>query len=144
MKLFGHPVHLMLIHFPAALFPMELILYFAYFQSGNTSFATASFYSMWGGVAFGWLAVLTGFIDLIKIKDNQAAAKVKALVHGTINATVLTVYSVFAYMLYKDYPALPAATLTALIIKAVLNVGMIAGNYLGGALILKHKIAVEN
>ena len=144
MKLFGHPIHLMLIHFPAALFPMELILYFVFYKTGDTSFDTASFYSMCGGVIFGWLAVFTGFIDMLRLKDEQAAAKVKALIHGTINTTVLTVYTALAFRLYKDYPDLPVATVNFLIIKAVLNIAMIAGNYLGGTLILKYKIAVDN
>ncbi len=144
MKILGHPIHLMLIHFPAALFPMELIFYYIYYRTNNVSFADASFYGMSAGAIFGWLAILTGTIDLIMIKESQNEAKAKALIHGFINATVVFVYSILAYVLYKKYPDLPAATIMMLGVKASLNVLMIAGNYLGGTLILKYKIAIHN
>jgi uncharacterized membrane protein len=144
MKLFKHPIHVMLIHFPSALFPTELVLYFLFYKTANASFANASYDVMLGGVLLGWLAAITGFIDLILIKENNNAAKVAALIHGSINSTVLVVYSIFVYSLYLKYPALPAATVTVLLLKALLNIIMIAGNYLGGTLIFKYKIAIEN
>lgn len=144
MKVLGHPVHLMLIHFPAALFPVELIFYYIYYRTGNASFADASFYAICAGAMLGWLAILTGAIDLILIKEEQTEAKVKAFIHGFINATVVFIYSILAYMLYKKYPGLPAATIMMLSVKAALNILMIAGNYLGGTLILKYKIAIHN
>lgn len=131
----------MLIHFPAALFPMELVCYFIFYKTENSSFGNASFYAMIGGVLLGWLAIVTGAIDLIMIKDN-GAVQAKALIHGTINTIVVLTYSIVAYMLYKDYPNLPLATVTLLAVKASLNILMIAGNYLGGNLVLKYKIGV--
>lgn len=144
MKILGHPVHLMLIHFPAALFPMELISFYIYYRTDNTSFAEASFYGMSAGAIFGWLAILTGTIDLIMIKDSQNEAKAKALIHGFINTTVVSIYSILAYILYKEYPDLPPATMLMIGLKTALNVLMITGNYLGGTLILKYKIATHN
>ncbi len=144
MKILGHPLHLMLIHFPAALFPMEIICYYIYYRTGNRSFADASFYAMCGGAILGWLAVITGTIDLISIKEEQTAAKAKAMIHGLINTTVVIAYSALAYILYSRYPNLPAPTMTMLLVKAALNIVMIAGNYIGGTLILKYKIAIHN
>ncbi|MCW3114485.1 MAG: hypothetical protein JWR18_2881 [Segetibacter sp.] len=141
MKLLGHPIHLMLIHFPAALFPMELVCYYIQSRNGDTSFAYASFYAMAGGVLFGWLAIITGAIDLITIRDD-GALQVKALVHGAINSAVVLTYTVVAYLFYKHYPNLPIPTKTLLALKASLNLVMIAGNYLGGNLVLKHKLGV--
>lgn len=141
MKLFGHPIHLMLIHFPAALFPMEIVCYYIYYTNGDISFAYASFYAMVGGVLPGWLAIITGAIDLIMIKDN-GALQAKALIHGAINTIVVLSYTIIALMFYKDYPNLPSATITLLAVKVSLNVLMIGGNYLGGNLVLKDKIGV--
>lgn len=141
MKLFGHPIHLMLIHFPAALLPMELVCYFIFYRTGNELFGHASLYAMFGGVVLGWLSVITGAIDLIRIKDN-GALQAKALIHGTINTIVVLSYTIIAFMFYKDYPNLPSATITLLAVKVSLNVLMIAGNYLGGNLVLRDKIGV--
>ncbi len=144
MKILGHPIHLMLVHFPAALFPMEVVCYYIYYQTGNASFGNASFYAMCGGVSLGWFAIITGAIDLVMIKGDQGAVKAKALIHGFINSTVVLAYSILAYMLFKDYPNPPLATVTLLVAKAALNVLMIAGNYLGGNLVLKYKIGVQS
>jgi uncharacterized membrane protein len=143
MKLFGHPVHLMLIHFPAALFPMELVSYFIFYKTGNASFGTASFYAAFAGALLGWAAIITGATDLVMIKNNSAL-QAKALVHGTINSIVVITYSVIAFKLYKDYPATALPTVTLLIVKAVVNVLMIVGNYLGATLVLKYKMGVHS
>jgi hypothetical protein len=59
-----------------------------------------------------------------------------------INSAVVLTYTVVAYLFYKHYPNLPIPTKTLLALKASLNVVMIAGNYLGGNLVLKHKLGV--
>lgn len=53
MRIFGHPVHMMLIHFPAALLPMDLFCSIVGYFRGDHSFATAAYYAMAGGVALG-------------------------------------------------------------------------------------------
>lgn len=131
----------MLIHFPAALFPMELVCYYIYYTNYDTSFSYASFYALLGGVIAGWLSVITGAIDLIGIKDN-GALQAKALIHGTVNTIVVLGYTILAAMIYKDYPNLPVATLSLVVIKVSLNLLMIGGNFLGGNLVLKDKIGV--
>ena len=97
MKLLGHPIHLMLIHFPAALFPMELVCYYIYYTNHDTSFSYTSFYAMIGGVILGSLSIITGAIDLIGIKDN-GGLQAKALIHGSVNTTVvLGLYNTCCY-----------------------------------------------
>lgn len=143
MKLFGHPLHIMLIHFPSALLPMDLFCYAVYFYTGQTSFAFASFYALAGGVMLGWAAVLFGALDLIKIPADKPQALKKALLHAGINISVILVYTVLAWMAYKSYSAMVKATVPLLAIKAALVGLMVIGNYLGGSLILKDKISVE-
>jgi uncharacterized membrane protein len=143
MKLLGHPIHVMLIHFPAALFPMELVCYFIYLQTGNISFGHASFYAMAGGSLIGWLAIVTGAVDLIILK-GQGPLQAKALIHGSINSTVVLTYTILAYVAYNKYPTLPVATITMLVVRAITNLLMIGGNYLGGNLVLKYKIGVRS
>src|SRR4051812_4857972 len=98
MKILGHPLHVMLIHFPSALFPMELLSYGIYYFTGNDSFATASLYALVAGSALGWLAVVTGAIDLLKISPDRTKVMNKALIHGSINTSVVLAYSVFAWI----------------------------------------------
>lgn len=144
MRVLRHPVHVMLIHFPSALFPMELICYGLLFFTKERSFATAAYYAMVGGVAMGWLAVAAGAMDLIKIPPYKPTVVKKALIHGTINSSVLIAYTVFVYLVSKQYPNLQEASLGVLLVKGLLVGVLIVGNWLGGELILKHKVALDN
>lgn len=144
MKLFGHPIHIMLIHFPSALFPMDLICAALAWYTGNPSFTDASFFAMTGGVILGALAIITGTFDLTGLIENKPLALKKALVHGGINATVIIAYSVLALRAYKTFPDLAADGVVILVIKGCLVTFMIVGNYLGGSLILKHRVGLEN
>jgi hypothetical protein len=49
-----------------------------------------------------------------------------------------------AYSVYKRFPQIPIASITVLVIKAFLVTCMVIGNYIGGSLILKHKICIED
>jgi len=53
------------------------------------------------------------------------------------------VYTVLAFIAFKNYPSLPYATVSVLVFKAALVGFMMTGNYLGGSLILKDRIALE-
>ncbi len=143
MKILGHPIHIMLIHFPSALFPMDVVCAGLALYTGNPSFQDASFFAMVGGAAFGVLAIITGTFDLTGLLEDKLALK-KALVHGGINTTVVVAYSVLAFRSFKVFPDLPDDGVGMLIVKTCLVIFMIGGNYLGGSLILKHKVALEN
>lgn len=144
MKFLGHPVHLMVVHFPSALLPMELVCYGLYYFSHNTSFALASFYAMAGGVIIGWVAVLTGAIDLMKIPPEKEKAQTQAFMHGGLQTTVLIVYSVFLFTAWKKYPGVQEPALLPLTGKLILIIVMFTANYLGGNLLLKYKVGIEN
>ncbi len=132
----------MLIHFPAALFPFEFVCSFFGFYTGDENFAFASFYAMAGGVILGWTAILFGVLDLLKVFQAKPEAVKTAVIHGGINICVIIVYTVLAYSQFKAYPAINTDGLPILIFKAVTIGSMFAGNYFGGQLILKYKVAV--
>ena len=92
----------------------------------------------------GWLAVITGTLDLAGLVEDKPLAVKKALIHGSINTTVLIGYSVLAYIAFKKYPDLARNTPPELIFKGCLVAVLIVGNYLGGSLILKDRVGVKN
>lgn len=141
MKILRHPLHVMLIHFPTALLPMDLVLSYLFYRTGNESFGSAAFYCLVGGVSLGLLSGITGLIDLVMIKDKTSMGA--ALVHGSINLTAILVFSVFAYRSWNLYPQIQLPTITVLIVKLVTVIFLLVGNYLGGRLIFKHHIAIE-
>jgi uncharacterized membrane protein len=133
---------MMLIHFPSALLPMDFICAAIGYYTGNAGFATASFYALLGGTVIGWLAVMTGTMDLLLVMKENAAALNKALVHGGINTVVILGYSLVAYKAYLHYPEMKIDSMGMLVTKGILLAVLVVGNYLGANLILKHKIAV--
>ncbi|WP_423145988.1 DUF2231 domain-containing protein [Rubrolithibacter danxiaensis] len=143
MKIFGHPLHIMLIHFPSALFPMDFVCSLLAFYLGSDLFTNASFCAMAGGVLAGFFAIITGAADLIHVSEQKSAVVKKVLIHGSINTLVVMGYSVLAFISIKNYPALVSDTVPEIIIKGFLVTFMIAGNYIGGNLILKDRIGLE-
>jgi len=144
MKLFGHPLHIMLIHFPSALFPMDFVCSLIAYCTGIKPFAEAAFYALTGGSVLGWLAIMAGTFDLIHIMNNKPSAMKNALIHGGINTAVLIAFSAIAYVTFQKYPLVDSTNLPLLIFKGALIVFMLWGNLLGGNLILKDKVLEKN
>jgi uncharacterized membrane protein len=144
MKIFGHPVHMMLVHFPTALLPMDLVCSLIHYITGNGAFLSASFFAGMGGIALGWLAMIFGVWDVIKLySQGRQDVMAKALLHGGINGTVVIIFSVIVLLQYTRYPSLQADSMAVLIVKAVAIGLMFIGNFIGAQLILKHKVAVQ-
>lgn len=140
MKIFGHPIHLMLIHFPSALFPMDVVCSVFCYSTGNDAFYVASFYAMVGGVVSGWVAAIAGMLDLGSIAKDKPSSLKKALIHGGINSVVLIAYSIVALFTYKFLPGHTPHFAMLTVFKISLVMLMIAGNFIGGDLILKDKV----
>lgn len=134
---------MMLIHFPSALLPMDFVCYALQYYTHQTSFVFASFYALVGAVVIGLIAVFTGVLDISRIPPEKTGALNKAFAHGGINTFIIIVYTALAISLIEEYPSLPDATLTLLVTKGALISFMMVGNYLGGSLILKDKIGIE-
>src|SRR5919204_2994004 len=61
-KLFGHPVHPMLIVFPLGLFITSLIFDFISMGSGNGTWSIVAYYMIGGGIVGGLAAAVFGLI----------------------------------------------------------------------------------
>ncbi len=141
MKVLGHPLHIMLVHFPSALFPMDVLCTALFIATGNILFSHASVCAAAGGAALGWMAVVFGFIDLIRIPAARIDAMKRALIHGSVNTSVVIAYTIFAFIALRQYPAVEQS-LSLLVAKGIVVGGMMAGNFLGGNLVLKDKIGM--
>jgi len=85
-----HPIHLMLVHFPAALLPADLFFMAASVYLENESLAQAAYYCLLAGVLGGWIAFLTGFYDLFTyLLQTQSQGIKKGFIHAGIQTTVI-------------------------------------------------------
>lgn len=143
MKLLGHPVHPLLIHFPTALLPMDLALSIMYFTTGNISYGLAGFYCLVGAVLVGCVAMITGVIDLILIPKQEKQALTMGIYHACINGVVLIAFALITYRAWHAYPQMPLPSAGNMVVKGVLILALFVGNYLGGTLIYRHHIGIE-
>lgn len=100
VKLFGHPVHPMLIVFPLGLLATAVIFDIIYLISGNNLLPTASYYMIAAGVLGGLLAAIFGFIDWMALpKDTRA--KNLGLWHGLGNFVIVLLF-IGSWLLRRD------------------------------------------
>ena len=143
MRVFGHPIHPLLIHFPTALLPMELL--FSYLQRiyNNEAYGIAAFYCLAVGVLAGLAAMIIGLIDLILISKENKPALATALYHGFLNGGIILIYCIILYKGWQIFPVIEVPGSGALIFRVVLIIILFGGNYLGGTLIYKYHIGIN-
>jgi uncharacterized membrane protein len=134
----GHPIHVMLVHFPSALYPFSIALDWIAFTSVNASLASTGYYSLLGAVATSVLAMIFGAIDLLQIDPKNKAWKT-ALLHGGLNLLWLVCFATVVGIRMKRDPA-AIQSVGYLITSTTFVVGMLYSNFLGGKLVLKYGV----
>ncbi|HWA87764.1 MAG TPA: DUF2231 domain-containing protein [Opitutus sp.] len=132
LRFLGHPVHVMLIHFPVALWPAHFALHvFAHILPAAVS-AIGGFWLLAAGTILGWLAAGCGALDLFAIWSSpDDGSRRPATIHACVNGSVLAGFTILAALEYNHYPAIqPTAAFLA--VEAVLLLAMFVGNHFGG------------
>ena len=140
-RLLGHPIHMMLVHFPMGLWPFGFIFDLIGKFSGQASFAIAAFYCMAGGIAGALGAALFGAWDYLAIPSEHKSWKT-ASVHALLNVIWLMVWVVLWAMRLKQYPEIQPATNLVLVSEAASVLGLMVSAHLGGELVLRHHLGM--
>lgn len=90
-KLFGHPVHPMLVVFPLGLFTAGVVFDIIFLFGGNPTMAVVSFWMITVGIVGGLLAAPFGTIDWLAIPEGTRA-KAIGLYHGVGNVIVMLLF----------------------------------------------------
>src|SRR5204862_4001267 len=107
-KLFGHPIHQMLIVFPLGLLATSFIFDIIYLATEARRFAEISYYMIAAGVIGGLVAAVFGLIDFLAIPSNTRAKRIGAL-HGIGNVVVVGLFAV-SWLLRRPDPLLTGIT----------------------------------
>ena len=135
MRLLGHPVHVMLIHFPVALWPAHWLFHVFAARLPSGVAAASGLWLLAAGCVLGWLAAFFGALDLLELWRVSDARKLKsAFVHAVVNGAALLGFTVLAALEYGAWPSIQhgAGFLAG---EAALLVAMFVGNYFGGAIV---------
>jgi len=139
----GHPIHPMLIPFPIGLLVFSLIADLVYLWRGNPIWENyIAFYTLLGGIIGAAAAAIPGLIDWASLTD-RAAVKV-ANWHARVNIIGLLIFIADFYLRTTNgarwivnLPMLP------IILSIVGVVGLGVAGYLGGELVFRHGVAVD-
>jgi uncharacterized membrane protein len=139
-RLFGHPIHPMLVVFPLGLLATAVVFDILYLSNGNQAFPTASFYMIAAGVIGGLLAAIFGFIDWLALPKNSRARFIGGW-HGIGNFVIVVLFAI-SWLLRWDnqnfIPGIPALTLSL----AGVGLALITG-WIGGELVYRLGVGVD-
>ena len=140
VKLFGHPIHPMLIVFPAGLFTSTVIMDILYLIFGNPVLATVAFYMMIIGVVGGLLAAVFGFIDWSGL-PNDSRAKNIGLWHGLGNFVIVVLFAASWFLRRDTVNFVPSALAMILSFGGILLA--LVTLWIGGELVYRLGVGVD-
>jgi uncharacterized membrane protein len=143
-RIFGHPIHPMIIPFPFALWTFSLIAdLIYYFGNHDYVWVNVAFYTLLGGLVGAVLAAMPGIIDYFSIRDRKAASM--AAWHGGFNVIALLVFGASFYLRTDSGARVVNGSLTIPVLLSFLGVLLIGvSGWLGGELVYKHHVGVRH
>jgi uncharacterized membrane protein len=130
---------MMVIHFPAALLPMDFLFGTSAVYFRNDVLYEAAYYCLMAGVLGGWLAVLTGLYDLFtRIMKPGQPMPARALIHAGLQTTMVIGFSIVLSLEYHHPDFIHQVPLWIWAVKGFMILVLVAGNYFGGELVFRH------
>lgn len=139
-KLFGHPIHQMLVVLPLGLLTGVVIFDVVHLIVGGEQWRMIAYWLIPVGVLSGLLAAIFGFTDWTKIPSGTRAKRVGAQ-HGIGNVVVVVLFSA-SWLLRGDPQASPPMLALVLSFGAG-GLAMITG-WLGGELVDRLGVGVDD
>jgi uncharacterized membrane protein len=138
-KLFGHPIHQMLIVFPLGLLAMALIFDILHFAMGNGYWSEIAYWMIAAGVISGLVAAPFGLIDWLAIPAGTRAKRIGAL-HGVGNLVVVVLYAA-SWWMRRAAPQDPVTV--AYVLSFAGGVLALFTGWLGGELVDRLAVGVD-
>jgi uncharacterized membrane protein len=139
-KLFGHPIHQILIVFPLGVLSTAVIFDVIHLITGTPHWAEVSYWMIAAGVIGGLVAAPFGFTDWLGIPGGTRAKRV-GLLHGVGNVVVVVLFAA-SWLARRDNPMAPEA-LALVLSFAGAGVALITA-WLGGELVTRLGVGVHD
>lgn len=137
-KIFGHPIHQMLIVFPLGLLATSLIFDILYLVTGDATWTIIATFLIGAGIIGGLIAAVFGVIDWMAIPDKTRAKSV-GFWHGAGNVLVVLLF-IASWFIRLPEPGAPIAILLSFIAVAV----SVITAWLGGELVDRLGVGVSD
>jgi uncharacterized membrane protein len=138
-KIFGHPVHPVLVVFPFGLLTTAVIFDILHAATHNPEWSGAAFYMIAAGIIGGLAAAVFGLIDWMALAPDTRAKRVGSL-HGLGNLVVVLLFAGSLWLRLPD-PTLPSGAALTLSFLGVL-LALVTG-WLGGELVFRFGVGVD-
>lgn len=139
-KFLGHPVHMMIIHFPIGLIPVSFVFDLIGLKSNDESFAKAGYYCLTLGLFTAILSAFFGFVDYLRIPENKTNSRRKGLIHMFLNLTWIFIIGIVWGLRLNAIPSNYIESATEVIVTAVAVLILLISNHFGGDLVIKEGI----
>jgi len=138
-KLFGHPIHQMLIVFPLGLLAMAVIFDIVALARADGYWSEIAYWMIAAGVVTGLLAAPFGAIDWLAIPSNTRAKRIGAI-HGLGNVVIVLLFAA-SWLMRRADPRAP--TQAALALSFVAGGSALITAWLGGELVDRLGVDVD-
>ena len=140
VKLFGHPIHPMLIVFPLGLLSIAVLFDVVRIFTGNDVFASVAFWNIAAGIVGGLAAALFGLLDWLNIPAGTRAKQI-GLLHGGGNVVVVALFAI-SWLLRMGEPNYVPGTL-AFVLGLVAVLLALVTAWMGGELVDRLGVGVD-
>lgn len=141
IKLFGHPIHPMLVVFPLALFSTAVLFDVLYFITDEDGLAIFSFWAIAAGVVGGLAAAIFGLIDWLALPRETRAKRIGAM-HGVGNVVIVGLFAVSWLLRLGDAEYAPDILPFVL---GLIGVGLaLFTAWLGAEMVYRLRVAVDD
>ena len=130
-KLFGHPIHQMLVVFPLGLLATAVVFDVIALARSQGYWSELAFWMIAAGVITGLLAAPFGFVDWLAIPSGTRAKRIGA-VHGLGNVLIVLLFAT-SWLMRRNAPAAPQQV--ALALSFVAGGSALITGWLGGELV---------
>jgi uncharacterized membrane protein len=144
LKLFGHPIHPMLVAYPIAFYTSTLVAFLLYGLTADAFWVLVAIAANAAGVLMAVVAAVPGFIDWLVGIPSGTAAKRTGLIHLSLNVAALVVFAITLFSFLRRWDDPQNATALLGILPSIVGVGLtVAAGFQGWKLIQDHHVGVK-
>lgn len=143
VKLGGHPVHAMLVAFPITLYFVAFACFAAVALGADPFWFRAAVYANVAGVVLAAVAAVPGFVDWAFGVPTGSPAKATGMQHMLFNVGALAFFALNALLEWSHRLDADPAAGSALVLCGIGVALTAVAGFLGGKLVLTHKVGVD-
>ncbi len=141
VKVFGHPIHPMLVAYPIALYTSTLVAYIIYAANKDPFFFKAAVAANLAGIVMAALTALPGFIDWAVGIPSGSPAKSHGLTHMLLNVSALVIFIINA-LIHTGNWTHPSGTGSGLILALIGVLLTVGAGFFGWTMIQNDHVGV--